>query len=80
MVALPPQFQLGIRPAHHQAEGVPSPSLQSPIADTDSLDSELGHRPSTSLDTRCDGRSETSHSRRNQGAKNVPGQGGGGRS
>ena len=78
MVALTTQFRLDINLAYHHVEQFPPPSLQSPTADTNSLDSDFGHRPSTSLDTRCDERSEISHHRRDQGAEDVPGQGGGG--
>ena len=42
----------------------------------DSLDSKPGHHPSTCLDARCDGRSETTHNRGDQGAEDVPRQGG----
>ena len=78
MVVLSPKFQLGIRPAYYQAEGFPPPSLQSPAADTDCPDLEPRHRPSMCLDTGCDGRSKTSHGRRDQGAEDVPRRGGGG--
>ena len=78
MVALSPPFWLNIRLAYHQVERFPPPSLQSPAADTYSPDLESGHRPSTSLDARCDGRLETSHGKRDEGAEDMPGQDGGG--
>ena len=80
MVTLPPKFQLGIIPAYHQAEGFSPPSLESLAADTDSPNTEPGHCPGTRPDARCDGRSKTSHGRRDQGAEDVSGRGGGGES
>ena len=76
MMALSPQFRFGIRPAYNQAEGSSPPSLQSSAIGMDSLDSKSRHRSSTRPDARCDGRSETSHGRRDQGAEDLPGRGG----
>ena len=78
MVAFPPKFWLGIRPAYHQAEGSPSSSLQSSKANTDNTDSEPRHGPSTRSDARCIGRAEISHNRRVHGAEDIPRRGGGG--
>ena len=78
MVALITQFRLDVNPAYHHVEQFPPPSLQSPTADMNSLDSDSGHRPSTSLDARCYERFEISHDRRDQGAEDMPGRGGGG--
>ena len=78
MVALSPQFQLDITPAFHQAKESLPLSLQSSTVDTDSPNLGLRHHPRMRADAKCNGRSDTSHGRRDQGAKDVPRRGGGG--
>ena len=75
-MAITAQLRLGLRPTNHQAEGLPTSSLQSLEADTNIPDSEPEHCPHTSLGAWYDGRSEISHSRRDRGVEVVLGRGG----